>query len=60
MQKTTDLSIICSTRAKRLIKGAPTAAADSRHTCEAKGDNCAVKKFKRYYERGGRHQPRRH
>ena len=27
-------------------KGEPTAAADSRHTCEAKGDNCAVKKFK--------------
>lgn len=27
-------------------KGEPTAAADDRHTCEEKGNNCAVKKFK--------------
>lgn len=26
--------------------GAPTAAADDRHTCEEKGENCAVRKFK--------------
>lgn len=27
-------------------KGEPTAAADDRYTCEEKGNNCAVKKFK--------------
>lgn len=27
-------------------KGDPTAAADDRHTCEEKGNNCAVKRFK--------------
>ncbi len=27
-------------------KGEPTAAADSRHTCEEKGNNCAVKRFR--------------
>ncbi len=27
-------------------KGEPTAAADDRYTCEEKGDNCAVKRFK--------------
>ena len=31
---------------EEIDKGEPTAAADDRYTCEEKGNNCAVKKFK--------------
>ena len=39
-------------------RGEPTAAADGRFTCEEKGDNCAVKRFKDIQSADGDHNHR--